>query len=43
MTIEQIKKFMKERKITQVELSKKSGIPVSAIKKFFVEIAKTLD
>lgn len=35
MTIEQIKIFMKERKITQVELSKKSGIPVSTIKKVF--------
>lgn len=35
MTIAEIKKYMKERKITQMELSDMSGIPLQTIRKIF--------
>ena len=35
MTIEEIKKYMKENKITQIELSKKSNIPLQTLRKIF--------
>ena len=35
MTIEEIKKYMKENKISQVQLAEKSGIPLQTLRKIF--------
>lgn len=35
MEINKIKKYMKEKKITQVELSEKSGIPLGTLRNIF--------
>ena len=40
MTIEQIKDYMKREKITQIELSEKSGIPLQTLRKIFSGIVR---
>lgn len=40
MEINEIKKYMKDKKITQIELSNKSGIPLNTIKQIFCGITK---
>ena len=35
MTIEEIKKYMKENRISQVQLAEKSGIPLQTLRKIF--------
>lgn len=40
MTVEEIKNYMKENNITQIELSKLSNIPLGTIRKIFSEARK---
>lgn len=40
MTIAEIKNYIKKEKITQIELSEKSGIPLQTLRKIFSGIVK---